>query len=339
MRALLISLKWDGSTEGVFSLGEIASGKVLPPPPLFSGLLLDNTLTMVTAPPFTGKSMLLAAMAVSLDSGLPLMGRFAPAEGKRVLAFLQDAPTWDYAEQLGKVVRGYGLTKEQQALLETRLVLNRGVQLTDPKFLPMVEEWHKTEPFDVLLLDAFWTLHGLNENDNSQMGYVIGALKRMREWGLSIIFTHHDRKPTLADSGMNANYRARGATVISAGVDFHVILRRVRDRVQIILPKARGGMESLLYYDMKDTNHPDGPAVALVTTNLEDTRQGFVLKQLANGPQTRAQLIAAMWKENGDMTRGKVERAVDNDLQLLRSVGKVQNVRHGVWSLPSALPS
>lgn len=323
--------KWSGSNDNVFALSDLASGQVLPPPALFGDLVLDDTLTMISAPPYSGKSLLLAAMVVSLDSGLPLFGKFAPNGVKKVLALLQDAPTWDYAEQFRKIIRGYGLVKEQRELLDTHLIINRGLQLTDPEFMTQLRIWFTHSPFDVLCLDALWTFHSLNENDNSQMAFVMGTLKRIRnEFGCAVIFTHHTAKLRAEDQGMDANYRARGATVIPASVDFHFAMKRIGPRIMLQMPKGRGAdVEQLIHFDITEVDHPEGVALKLDAPKPEATRQGKVLDYLKEN-RKREDLVAYM-KAAENMTEARARKAVDNDLRLLRSLGKIARVGYGIW--------
>lgn len=313
-------------------LAEIADGRIMPPPPLFSGFLLDNTLTMISAPPFVGKSLLLGAMAISLDSGRPLFGKHAPAEDKRVVMIAQDAPTWDYAGQLNKLIRGFGLTKEETSALETLLVVNQGVQVTDSDFFEQLAAIHEKTDFNVLILDAFWTIHSLNEVDNSQMGLVMGRLKRIREmYGCAVLFAHHERKPIGGDVPANANYRARGASVIPASVDFNMSLHRTGSRVRIQMAKGRGADdEGLIFYDIKDVDHSDGPAIKLEAVSMNNTRLGEVLDFIAQ-ERKRAEVVEFIKSKYPEMTQAKAAKAADNDLRLLRANRKADQVRYGVW--------
>lgn len=324
-------MDWAGIKTGVFELKELAAGKIQPPPPLFGELVLDNTLTMISAPPFTGKSLLTASMIVSLDSGLPLFEKYAPAPQKKVLAFLQDAPTWDYAEQFRRVIRGYGLDEHIRDLLESRLIINRGVQVTDPDFMENLEKEHADRPFNVVFFDAFWTLHSFNERDPSQMGYVMRQFKLIREkFGAAVFFTHHDRKMSAEDAAvMNVNYVSRGSTVIPSACDFHLHLKRNKQRIIVEKGKARGADEDMIQYDIVEIDHPEGFALKLTATDPHDTRQGKLLLFIQE-PKKRAEMVA-FYKSIEEMTEARANKAVDNDLRILQAYRKVEKVSHGVW--------
>lgn len=315
------------------SLAEIASGRITAPPPLFGDLILDNSLVMICAPPFTGKTMLMMDMIICLDTGRPLLGRYAPPESKRVLAFLQDAPTWDYAEQVRKLVRGHNLEPGVSAMLEGRLVINKGVQITAPDFIDQLRAEHHARPFDVLMFDALWRLHNLDVNNESQAGAVLKRLAWARdELGCAVVFTHHERKISAADlQAMNINHRARGSGVLGAGTDANLFLTRDRDVVSIMTGKARGGMEEQIEFGLRDVAHSDGPALRLVHLRTQDTRLAQLLRLLGDGPKTRADLIVALRADGISAVRAA--RVIDNDLRVLHTSGRIEPAGRHTWQL------
>ncbi len=326
---------WNESSTNVFGINQLASGLISKPPPLFTDFILDRTLTMVSGPPHTGKSMLMLAMVIALDSQLPLLGKFHPKEVKRTLAFLQDAPTWDYAEQVRKLCRGYGLTKDQMELLESTLVVNRGVHFTDPKFLDQLKMAKAEHNFDVLCLDAFWTMHGMgNINDSTQAGHAMNMLKRFRdEFGVAVIFNHHERKPSQTDAGMNRNYAAAGSFVISAAVDFNIPVSRKGKKIKLELPKARGGDEQEVYFEMVDVEHPQGEAIQLVAVEKGADRKSAILNYLAAEPKPRKEIVAlvATLERCSTARAGKI---TDNELTTLLAAGRVaKGPGYGIWRI------
>lgn len=223
-------------------LGDIAQGALRPPPWLFSvpdgseGLLRSKTLTMVSAEPFTGKTMLLLALGLGLSTLRPILG-FQPAAGHRVLFLGQDAPTWDYHG----VIRKLWIGLEAPPIPESALFfLNRGLRLTASNEL--ITEAVRVHRITVLMLDTLLAFHQADENSNKEMAEVMDLLKSWRDrLGLTILFTHHTGKPSGLPGQISGNYRARGASVISGSVDFHLQLIAKGGVVQLSLPKRRGG--------------------------------------------------------------------------------------------------
>lgn len=238
-------------------------GLVQRPPALFHGLLPERTVTMISAEPFCGKTMLTLAMALSLDSGQPLAGKFTPRDRHRVLYLGQDAPTWDYAEQFRKLGRGMSVNPD---LVEIDFLLNEGGSLTDRTFLAGLQAWHEEVGYSVIIFDTLAAFHDLDENDSRQMGAIMAILKKLRDkLACTVIFTHHTRKPS-PDGVVSANYAARGSSVIAGSIDFHIALHRSSgNRIRLSLPKGRGseklGPEAGFYISEGDSQA--GPWVKL----------------------------------------------------------------------------
>jgi hypothetical protein len=130
----------------------------------------------------------------------------------------------------------------------------------------------------------------------------------------------------------NANYRSRGSTVIPASVDFNIGLSRSGTRIKVQIAKGRGSDDDgILFYDLVDINHPEGPALELRAVNLGTTRLGQVLAFVGDGEKARKDIITHMATLYPDVTHAKISKAVDNDLRLLQAVRKVEQARHGVW--------
>lgn len=224
------------------SLSEITSGKIIPPPWLLGpsnpledmGLLRSKTITMVSAEPFTGKTMLMLGVTLGLASGRGALG-YPAAPGHRVLFLGQDAPTWDYWGQVRKLWLGLGQPAIPQG--SAFFFLNRGWKINDPGFDGFLTETIRLYGITVLILDTLLQFHDAEENSNKEMRVVMDLLKSWRDKGLTIIFSHHTGKT----QGISGNYAARGASVISGSVDFHLQLGSRGNVISLGLPKRRGG--------------------------------------------------------------------------------------------------
>src|SRR5689334_21236881 len=209
---------WLDEFKGMYS-ADVVAGRVPRPPFLLDDFLLSHSITLVSGEPFAGKTMFLLATFLSLDSGEPLFGSFQPAPHQRGLFVGQDAPTWDYLTQLQKLSRGWVEPKLGASLM----VLNGGYNIMDPRFLQMVEGAIEHFSITFLMLDTLMEFHQLDENSNNDMSRIMGLLKHLRDkHHISIFLSTHTTKAT---DGKSANYRARGASVITGSVDQHVLIR------------------------------------------------------------------------------------------------------------------
>ncbi len=189
--------------------------------------------------------------------------------------------------------------------------------------------------FNVLFLDTLASVHGGNENDTREMGILMSMLKEIRDkFRCCIIFTHHTAKPS---QGLvrSENYSARGASVISGSIDFHLTLKREGDldRIKIRMPKGRGAerLDKLSYFDIIESADADGNiSIRLATPNSNDTRTGRLLAALGKGPMTRSELISVLSSELAPVPAGY---ATDNSLTSLLRAGKIKKTARGTWAL------
>jgi hypothetical protein len=317
------------------ALSDVGLGEVRRPPPLFHDLMLQRSLIMVSAEPFTGKTMLTLAMSLCLDSGLPLLGAFEPYEKRRFLYIGQDAPTWDYAEQTRKLLRGLDLSPDQVDLLDTEAMFNEGVDILDREFISFIHAWHNEMGLDGIIFDTLASIHSADENSSREMGVVMTALKRLRDrLGLTIVFTHHDAKPS-GDSERSAIYRPRGSSVIAGSVDAHISLRTTKTgSIHFTTPKGRGlaNTKRKLLYDMVDTGTSSDPGLKLVAQTEGSTHQAIILQALKDGMTTRADFATAL-QVKAALTAATSSTATDNALRSLERRALVQRKGRGIWSL------
>jgi RecA-family ATPase len=276
---------------------------------------------MISAEPFVGKTMFMLYMMLCLDAGQPLFGRHKPTRPGRVLVIGQDAPTWDYIGQAQKLLKGMSLDSSD-AVLESDLLLNSGLTISDHSFLSWLKEYYDSEPFSGILIDTLSAVHGADENSNQQMARIMGVLKEIRDTlRVFVLFSHHTTKPGSDAGPVSSNYRARGATSIVASVDFHLQMTRQGDRVRLLMPKGRGAEGEIApFFELQDT--ADG-GVSIVAP-LPDNPSAKVIRLLIDGPTDRQAIADALAPET--------TKTVDNALQYLRKAGKITS-KDGVWQI------
>lgn len=325
---------WLRERRNVFALGKLVSGEITPPDPLFEGLLLENTLVMLSAEPYSAKTLTMLGMAISLASGKPLFGKYKPRELRRTLFIGQDAPTWDYANQATKLARGYGLTPESLRDADVDLILNEGVQVTDAAFRDWIAQWHDATGFNVLMLDTLLEVHSADENSNREMSQVMRILKAIRnEFNVTVIFSHHTTKPQGPDAQVSANYRARGATVVAGTVDFHFQLRRSNKQVNLLMPKGRGadGLDPPTYFDIVEGEEGTGRYVRLAAGG-EDVREAKVLALLGS-PSKRGDMVKVVLSHEPGLGKERAEAWVDHQIVRWLKDEAIEKIGHGIYRL------
>ena len=316
-------------------ISDIAAGRIARPPWLFEDFLLSHSITLVSGEPFAGKTMLLSAMMLSLDSGEPLFGSFQPAPHQSVLFIGQDAPTWDYITQMQKLIRGHGASKTTGS----RYLLNQGIDINDPASLSIVEEAIDYFDINVLMFDTLLEIHNLDENSNTEMKRIMGILKYLRDkHHLSIFATTHTAKDF---EGKSANYRARGASVIAGSVDQHILIRphygeNKAKGFYFKVPKSRGGADptnsQVVRFVVGEQN--DQPSLRLeYSGELYSDRQTVITTFLAEKPRQRKEILAALGAKFPAWSPPELSRRTTNSLAYLVQKGVILNPERGIYSL------
>lgn len=331
---------------------DIAGARVSAPPFLFVPLLRSRTLTMISAEPFTGKTLFMLAMLLSLDTLHPLLG-YPPASGHRSLFIGQDAPTWDYHGQFLKLFYGLSLPLEleKSTVLPSLFLLNRGFSLLDTSFTDMLSQAVSLYGISVLFLDTLLEFHNLDENSNRDMKHVMGALKHARDrFGLTIFFSHHTSKLSTYSSSafgpraqgpanplpgnalpISRNAAARGASVIGGSVDAHLALRALgtdpsgSPLVELSFPKGRGlDNANPLFFSISPVSRPDKTPALSLRPPL-DISSSLLL--FLSSPSPRSAIIPHLSSCGFSLSDSSLSRLLSS----LEGKGLIHSPTHGVW--------
>ncbi len=323
---------------------DLTSRGLSPPPwlfggasPLDDGFIRTRTITMISAEPFTGKTMLMLGMTLGLACGHPVLGY--PVQGRHRVLFLgQDAPTWDYHGQVVKLWKGLGALLPANSAL---FFINKGWQITDPQFSTFITDCVRVHGISILMIDTLLAFHSAEENSNKEMAVVMNLLKSLRDTlGLTIIFSHHSGKGS--NSGI---YSPRGASVISGSTDFHLSLSARDSVVSLGLPKRRGsqkrGASGFSIVDTSDGGIILEPKATIIGPSA------LLLSFLAV-PRSEPEILAFLSDHYGDTDPGVTRGRWFGTLGVIKKRFAVLNPSPGVFQIsgkpfpkpgaPDALP-
>lgn len=198
---------------------------------LYGRALIRGKVTAMVAPPGVGKSTFTLQMAVSVATGKDLLG----------LGVHESCPVWLYNNEddleelhrrLAAVRKEFGITKDE---LKGRLFLNSGEQhrLTIAKRnghgtlqalragidATIAGEQMAKHGVGLMIVDPFAETHEGEENDNVQMGYVIGLFRSLaQKANAAMCVVHHTRKPPAGSADGHAGNMdsSRGASSVLA---------------------------------------------------------------------------------------------------------------------------
>ena len=172
-----------------------------PPKILVAPYIAANSIILVQGAPGSGKTFFL--MYLALQASLP---------GRRTLLVLEEGARFAIGERFAKVVR------EPRAFDRVLLVaLHRGFRLDDRQAVERLAAELAEGGFELLLLDPFSDMHGIDENDQRAMAAIRDNLKLLARV-VAVVLVVHTRKEAWKRSG-NSIADARGSGVLAGAAD------------------------------------------------------------------------------------------------------------------------
>jgi len=307
-------------------------GELEPIPWLIEGWLAKQDVAMLAGAAESGKSTLAFDLADALTRGRPWLG-IAPTQALKVLIVDQEQGARAAQRLSQRIAKPYGKPHEN-----LRIASGQGLSLTDPEALARLEQFIKSESFDLVIFDSVQQLFGgVDENSSSEVGPVFGELFRLRDkYGLTVLLIHHWRKVGQAPP-QNRLELLRGTTAF--GTQCSTVWEYVRNGNASADLKPRKRREDDPPPGIRvgrTAEGKDGPLVLTRLGTIEETEtetgRGFawIGQFLAGRDSARAGEIVSAGKLEG-FTQPTIERIMREAC----SAGLLSKPRRGVYSMAS----
>jgi hypothetical protein len=187
---------------------------------LYGQLLVRKIVSATISPGGIGKSSLVAAEALAMVSGEPLLG-VSPPEPLGVWLWNLEDPQEETERKIQAAAKYYKLKPDDigdRLLVDSgrdqKLVIARttrdGAVIVQPVVDSLVAEIIARK-IDVLVIDPFVSCHEVAENDNSAMDMVVKEWGRVAERGnCAVLLVHHTRK--MGDAAEVTTESSRGGS-------------------------------------------------------------------------------------------------------------------------------
>ncbi len=174
----------------------------------------SGTLNMVSAPPNNWKSWLLFLFAYNIASGEKALNKF-DVEKLPVMIVNEE----DSARAVQDRFRILGV---EDKTLPIYFRISQDSKLED-KFIEDLLVECKEKSIKVVIFDSLRAMHEEDENDSTGMQKVMNVMKNLTREGITVIFTHHNRKKSMFQKGTDAE-STRGSSAINAAISGHISL-------------------------------------------------------------------------------------------------------------------
>jgi len=197
----------------------------------------------VAAEPKVGKSWTVLELVYSLSTGNPFLGRFAVKQPRRVIYIQEEDSIQRVLRRFKKLLKG-DPSRAAPADDYLRWSVRVGFKLDSQAWVDRLRQELIDYPAEVVVLDVFNRLHGLEENKQADMTRILNLLMDFnRSFGCAFIVVHHNRKPQ-AGSEARANQMIRGSGVLGGWGECSLYLRRSKDKDTIIVtPESKDAPE------------------------------------------------------------------------------------------------
>jgi hypothetical protein len=187
---------------------------------VYGHLLVRKIVSATISPGGIGKSSLVAAEALAMVSGKPLLGVTPPGQLRVWLWNLED-PQEETERKIQAAAKHYKLTpadigdrllvdsgRDQKLVIAT--MTRDGAMIVQPVVDSLVAEIIARK-IDVLIIDPFVSCHEVAENDNSAMDMVVKEWGRVADRGnCAVELVHHTRK--MGDAAEVTTESSRGGS-------------------------------------------------------------------------------------------------------------------------------
>jgi putative DNA primase/helicase len=209
------------SAPAVQSLAELLVHQPVTAPSLVEpGLLPAQGILFFGGEPKSGKSILVANLALSLAAGVDRLGFPIPAS-RRVLVCQFELPLAQFVARLSIMRRALGTAADHRLLVDTRAT---GHLLSTPQGINHFLSVAQQAQAEVIILDPLYSAHDQDENDTRAMAALCQALLRLRDnTGAALIVIHHVRK-SINRGEIGSAFR--GSSALHAVGDTYVLVTR-----------------------------------------------------------------------------------------------------------------
>ena len=226
--------------------GERAMELASSPPPVavVAGLLHRGHVTVLSAPPYSGKSWFalnVASAVASVDEArvpAPWPGAVLECPGTKVVYLSPDFPASELARRLKKLDQMRSDLVRKDSYWDNiyligdapGVLLPRGIYAMDSEgSLRLIEE-AMPEGASLLIIDTLSASlpDNTTENDNAGMSKVMNNIQKIAsKCNVAVLLIHHTAKPTQGKSEVEVWSSVRGAGAISGSASSNVLLEQM----------------------------------------------------------------------------------------------------------------
>jgi archaellum biogenesis ATPase FlaH len=197
-------------------------------------LIPSESIVAISGAPASFKTWLILTLALKVASGDILFDKFATNQ-TGVLLIDEENGGRLLQKRFSKIQKNFDLPIYTLSLKDFKLSEDSVDKLI---------QFAKDKDVKLIIFDSLVRIHAVDENDAIKMAGVFNWLKKFNKEGMTVIFTHHNRKQNAIRS--NPSQDMRGSSDILASVDCHLAIERKHKEeiLTVTQTKLRQGEET-----------------------------------------------------------------------------------------------
>lgn len=212
---------------------ELSEKKFIRPKWAIDNLFQSGTMNMLSAAPNNYKSWITLDIAMSVATGSSLFGSFEVSESSVVWIINEEDVELDIKERIEIINSNWD---DEMIYFSTQNQIKLDNETVD-EIISMA----KARGIGFIIFDSLRSIHDAEENSATEMQKVMDQIKKITNSGITILFTHHNRKKGFFKNSNSDSEDSRGSTAINAAVHSHLSLE----------PKKEDGKEYLIVRQAK----------------------------------------------------------------------------------------
>lgn len=199
---------------------------------LIDPVLIEGTVSVLGAYTGTGKSILALSIIKAILTGEALWGKYEVVKTGPALLIDEETPQGFLRERTEKMGFAPGLPLYLLHFQDVRLD-------RDDFFSALMEKVEEVRPI-LVVIDSLIRVHRMKEDDAVAMSLVVGRLRKIANYGTTVLVIHHHKK-----GEGPLSQKLRGSSDIPGGVDIeyallpvsdHLVFKSVKTRTQPLTP-------------------------------------------------------------------------------------------------------
>ena len=175
-------------------------------------LFESGTMNMLSAAPNHYKSWLAFDIATSVATGAPLFGFFMVNSQQTVWIINEEDTENGIQERMN-------LINKKWPEMPIYFSIQNQIMLDDETIHQIIYS-AKERKVEFIIFDSLRSIHLAEENSATKMQKVMNQIKKIINSGVTVLFTHHNRKKTMFKNSDGED--SRGSTAINAAVHSHL---------------------------------------------------------------------------------------------------------------------